>query len=147
MMDTRTRMPARVLLVISVVSNLISPFSPPVARRRRPTSVPKMDSGIRWTTSAHCAGVVDLVCSGDISAKDGVDRLVVYRHVGALEQRQSAVSALQFLAHNSDVWIASATRRALHDRFVEDSWRLFSQNRDAMAQARLEYEEVVTDAL
>ena len=106
-----------------------------------------MDAGIRLTTSAHCAGVVDLVCSGDISIKDGVDRLVVCRHVGTLEQRTSAVSALQFLARSSDVWIASATRRALHDRFVEDLWRLFTQNRYAMAQVRLEYEEVVTDAL
>ena len=85
-----------------------------------------MDPGTRWTTSAHCAGVVDLVCSGDISAKNGVDRLVVYRHVGALEQRKCAVSALQFLAHNPDVWIARATRCALHDLFVEDLWRLFS---------------------
>ena len=106
-----------------------------------------MESGTRWTTSAHCAGVVDLVLSGDISAKNGVDRLVVYRHVGSLEQRKCAVSALQFLAHNPDVWIARATRCALHDLFVEDLWRLFSQNRDAMAQVRLDYEEVVTDAV
>jgi hypothetical protein len=91
--------------------------------------------------------VVDLVLSGDISARKGVGRLVVYRHMGSLEQRKCAVSALQFLAHNPDVWIASATRRALHDLFVEDLWRLFSQNRDAMAQVRLDYEEVVTDAL
>ena len=106
-----------------------------------------MDSGTRWTTSAHCAGVVDLVCAGDISVEDGVDRLVVFRHVGTPEQRTSAVSALQFLARSPDVWIASATRRVLHDRFVEDSWLLFTQYRDAMAQARLEYEEVVTGIL
>ena len=91
--------------------------------------------------------MVDLVCDGDISVKDGVDRLVVFRHVGTPEQRTSAVSALQFLARSPDVWIASATRRVLHERFVEDSWLLFTQYRDAMAQARLEYEEVVTAAL
>ena len=106
-----------------------------------------MDSGSRWATSAHCAGVVELVLSGDISAKSGVVRLVVYRHVGSLEQRKCAVSALQFLAHNPDVWVARATRCALRDLFVEDLWRLFSQNRDAMAQVRLDYEEVVTDTV
>ena len=106
-----------------------------------------MDASIRLATSAHCAGVVDLVCDGDISVKDGVDRLVVFRHVGTPEQRTSAVSALQFLARCPDVWIASATRRVLHDRFVEESWLLFTQYRDAMVQARLEYEEVVTATL
>ena len=104
-----------------------------------------MDSGNRWATSAHCAGAVDLVLSGDISAQNGVARLVVFRHVGSLDQRKCAVSALQFLAHNPDVWVARATRCALHDLFVEDSWRLFTQNRDAMAQVRLDYDEVVTD--
>ena len=104
-----------------------------------------MDSGNRWATSAHCAGVVDLVLSGDISAQNGVARLVVFRHVGSLDQRKCAVSALQFLAHNPDVWVARATRCALHDLFVEDSWRLFTQNRDAMAQVWLDYDEVVTD--
>ena len=103
-----------------------------------------MDSDPRWTTSAHCAGVVDLVLSGDISARKGVCRLVVYRHMGSLEQRKCAVSALRFLAHNSDVWIARSTRFALHDLFVEDSWRLFTRNPDAMAQVRFDYEEVVT---
>ena len=109
------------------------------------SSVPKMDSGNRWATSAHCAGVVDLVLSGDISAQNGVVRLVVFRHVGSLVQRKCAVSALRFLAHNPDVWVARATRCALHDLFAEDSWRLFTQYRDAMAQVRLDYDEVVTD--
>ena len=88
--------------------------------------------------------MVDLVLSGDISARMGVCRLVVYRHMGSLEQRKCAVSALRFLAHNSDVWIARSTRFALHDLFVEDSWRLFTRNRDAMALVRSDYEEVVT---
>ena len=60
------------------------------------------------------------------------------------EDGKCAVSALRFLAHNSDVWIARSTRFALHDLFVEDSWRLFTRNRDAMAQVRSDYEEVVT---
>ena len=106
-----------------------------------------MDSGNRWATSALCAGVVDLVLSGEISAKNGVGRLVVYRHAGSLVQRKCAVSALQFLAHNPDVWVARATRCALRDLFVEDLWRLFSQNRDATERVRIDYEEVVTDAV
>ena len=106
-----------------------------------------MDSGNRWATSALCAGVVDLVLSGDISFRRGVNLLVVYRKTGSLEQRKCAVSALQFLAHNPDVWVARATRCALRDLFVEDLWRQFSQNRDATEQVRIDYEEVVMDAV
>ena len=40
------------------------------------------DTSARLVTCAHCAGVVDLVCEGDISVKDGVERLVVFRQVG-----------------------------------------------------------------
>ena len=106
-----------------------------------------MDPDLRLPTSPYCAGVVDLVLSGDISARKGAGRLVVYRQMGSLEQRKCAVSALRFLAHNSDVWIARSIRFALHDLFVEDSWRLFTRNRDAMAQVRFDYEEVVTDTV
>ena len=102
------------------------------------------DTSARLVTCSHCAGVVDLVCEGDISVKDGVERLVVFRQVGTSEQRMSAVSALQFLACNPDLWIASAARRVLHERFVDDSWLLFTQYREAMAQTRREYDEVVT---
>ena len=102
------------------------------------------DTSTRLVTCAHCAGVVDLVCEGDISVKDGVERLVVFRQVGTSEQRMSAVSALQFLACNLDLWISSAARRVLHERFVDDSWLLFTQYREAMAQTRREYDEVVT---
>ena len=107
----------------------------------------KMDPDPRWSTSFHCAGVVDLVLSGDISARRGVNLLVVYRKTGSLEQRKCAVSALRFLAHNPDAGIARSTRLALHDMFVEDSWRLFTRNRDAMARVRSEYDEVVTGIL
>ena len=102
------------------------------------------DTSARLVTCSHCAGVVDLVCEGDISVKDGVERLVAFRQMGTSEQRMNAVSALQFLACNLDLWIASAARRVLHERFVDDSWLLFTQYREAMAQTRREYDEVVT---
>ena len=106
-----------------------------------------MDPDPRWTTSFHCAGVVDLVLSGDISARRGVNLLVVYRKTGSLEQRKCAVSALRFLAHNPDAGIARSTRLTLHDMFVEDLWRLFTRYRDASARVRSEYDEVVTGTL
>ena len=103
------------------------------------------DTSTRYlVTCAHCAGVVELVCSGDISVTDGIDRLIVFRHSGTSEQRMSAVVALQNLACNPDLWIAHAARRVLHERFVDDSWLLFTQYREAMAQTRREYDEVVT---
>ena len=95
-------------------------------------------------TCAHCAGVVDFVCEGDISVKDGIEQLAVFRKVGTSEQRMNAVSALQFLACNPDLWIANAAQRALHERFVDDSWLLLTQYREATAQTRREYDEVVT---
>ena len=103
------------------------------------------DTSTRYlVTGAHCAGVVELVCSGDISVTDGIDRLIVFRHSGTSGQRMSAVVALQNLACNPDLWIARAARRVLHERFVDDSWLLFTQYREAMAQTRREYDEVVT---
>ena len=103
--------------------------------------VQKMDPDFRWST---CAGVVDLVLSGDISARKGVSLLVVYRQMGGLEQRKHAVVALRLLAHNADVGVARSSRLALHDMFVEDMWRLFTSNHDAIARVRSEYDEVVT---
>ena len=103
-----------------------------------------MESDPRWTTSAHCAGVVDLVLSGDISARKGVGRLVVFRKTGSLEQRKCAVAALRFLTHCPDVGIARSSRFVLHDLFVEDLWLLFTRNSDAVARVRSEYEEVVS---
>ena len=73
------------------------------------------DTNFRWLTCAHCAGVVNLVCDGDISVKDGIARLVLSLQAGTPEQRRSAVSALQFLAYNSDPGIARAAQHALHD--------------------------------
>ena len=78
-----------------------------------------------------------------MSVKDSIDRLVVFRQVGASEQRMNAVSALQFLACNPDLWIANAAQRALHERFVDDSWLLFCQYREALALTRREYDDVV----
>ena len=91
--------------------------------------------------------MVDLVWYGDISVREGVDRLVVLRQDGTPDQRTSSVAALQFLARCSDAWIARATRSVLQERLVEESWLLFTQYRDAMAQAKLEYEEVVPATL
>ena len=59
--------------------------------------------------------MVNIVCDGDISVKDGIARLVLSRQAGTHEQRRSAVSALQFLAYNSDPGIARAAQHALHD--------------------------------
>ena len=103
------------------------------------------DTSIRnLVPGAHCTGVVELVCSGDISVTDGIDRLIVFRRSGTSEQTMSAVVALQNLACNPDLWIARAARRVLHERFVDDSWQLFTQYHEAMAQTRREYDEVVT---
>ena len=145
MRDTSTREATRLPVVAASNPSLSS--SPLVVRRPRLFLVPTMVAGFRLATCAHCSGVVDLVWYGDISVRDGVARLVALRQGGTPEQRTSSVAALQFLARCPDAWIASATRRVLHDRFVEESWLLFTQYRDAMAQARLEYEEVVTAAL
>ena len=97
-------------------------------------------------TCAHCAGVVDLVREGDISVKDGIERLAVFRKVGTSEQRMSAVSALRPLAYNPDLGIASAARCVLHERFVDDSWLLFTQYREALALTMREYDDVVRAA-
>ena len=103
------------------------------------------DTSARYlVTCAHCAVVVELVWSGGMSVTDGIDRLIVFRHSGTSEQRMSAVVALQNFACNPDLWIARAARRVLHERFVDDSWLLFTQYREAMAQTRREYDEVVT---
>ena len=102
-------------------------------------------TSIRYlVTGAHCAGVVELVCSGDISVTDGIDRLIVFRRSGTSEQKVRAVVALQFLACNPDVWIARSARRVLHERFVDDAWQVFTQYHEAAAQTRREYDEVVT---
>ena len=145
MRDTSIREATRLPVVAASNPSLSSP--PLVVRRSRVFLAPTMVAGFRLATCAHCSGVVDLVWYGDISVRDGVARLVVLRQGGTPEQSTSSVAALQFLARCSDAWIASATRSVLHERLVEESWLLFTQYRDAMAQARLEYEEVVTATL
>ena len=55
-----------------------------------------------------------------------------------------AVAALRFLATCPDVGVATASRSALHDRFVEDMWYLFTRNRDDVARVRSEYEAVTS---
>ena len=98
-------------------------------------------------TCAHCDGVVNLVCDGVIPVKNGIDRLVLFRQAGTPEQRTSAVTALQFLACNLDRGIANAAQRFLRERFVDDSWQLFTQYREAIAQTMREYDEVMTAVL
>ena len=106
------------------VPSLSLAHSPPAARWRNPSFVYMTVTSSRLVTCALCAGVVDLVCEGDISVKDGIDRLILFRQAGTSEQRMNAVSALQFLACNPDLGIANAAQRALHERFVDDSWLL-----------------------
>ena len=86
--------------------------------------------------------MVDFVIFGNVSARDGVLLLSVFRKTGALEQRKCAVAALRFLAHCPDVGIARSSRIALHELFVEDMWFLFTRNSDAVARVRSEYDEV-----
>ena len=119
-----------------------SPHLFSVLTSTRPALSPKMDPDLRWSTSPYCAGVVDLVIFGNVSARDGVLLLSVFRKTGSLEHRMCAVAALRFLAVCPDVGIARASRSALHDRFVEDMWHLFTRNRDDVARVRSEYEEV-----
>ena len=102
------------------------------------------DTNFRWFTCAHCAGVVNIVCDGDISVKDGIARLVLSRQAGTPEQRRSAVSAFQVLAYNSDLGIARAAQHALHERFVDDMWQLFTKYNEDKAQTMREYNEIMT---
>ena len=75
-----------------------------------------MDTILGRATCAHCAEVVNIVCDGDISVKDGVAHLVLSRQAGTPEQRSRAVSALRFLAHNPNNRIAHVAQRALLER-------------------------------
>ena len=75
------------VVVVVVVSSFFLSYSPPVARRLSPFFVPMMDTSIRLVTCAHCAGVVELVCSGDISVTDGIDRLIVFRRSGTSDKK------------------------------------------------------------
>ena len=102
------------------------------------------DSRTSLVTCAHCAGVVNIVCDGDISVMDGIALLVVSRQAGTPEQRRSAVSALKFLAYNSDPGIARAAKHALHERFVDDMWQLFIKYQKDKAQTKRKYNEIMT---
>ena len=101
-----------------------------------------MEPVLRWSTSPFCTGVVDLVIFGNISARNGVLLLSVFRKTGSLEERKCAVAALRFLAHCHDPGVARSSRIALHELLVEDMWFLFTRNSDAVARVRSEYDEV-----
>ena len=106
------------------------------------------DTSARYlATSAHCVELVELVRSGDIAVADGIDQLIELRRSGTPEQKKNAVGALQTLACNPDVSIACAARRVLHERFVDDAWRLFIQYREAMTQTRREHDDIITAVL
>ena len=61
-----------------------------------------MDTDLGQPTYALCAEVVKFVCDGDISVKDGVTRLVLFRQAGTPEQNIWVTVALRSLAHNPD---------------------------------------------
>ena len=102
-----------------------------------------MDTDPRQATCAHCAGVVNFVCDGDISAKDGVARLVLSRQAGTPEQRSCAVSALRFLVHNPDGSIAHAAQHALLERLNDDMWQLFTKYYEEKERTRREFNEII----
>ena len=87
--------------------------------------------------------MVNFVCDGDISVKDGVARVVLPRQAGTPEQRSWAVSALRFLAHNPDSRIAHVAQRALLERLNDDMWQLFTKHYEEREQMRREYNEII----
>ena len=77
----------------------------------------------------RCAQLVELVRSGDMSVKDGIDQLMDLRRAGTPEQKKNAVGALETLIYNPDVWIARAARRFMHEQVVDEAWQLFIEHR------------------
>ena len=86
-----------------------------------------MDTDRDQQTDPTYAEVVLLVCDGDISIKDGVNRLVHLRQVGTREQNIAVTSALRSLAHNPDSCIGLVTQRALLEQLNDDLWRIFTK--------------------
>ena len=71
--------------------------------------------------------MVTLVCDGDISIKDCVNRLIHFRQGGTREQNIAVTSALRSLAHNPDSRIGLVTQRALLVQLNDDLWRIFTK--------------------
>ena len=117
--------------------------SPPVPRWGNLSLISMMDTDLGQATCAHCAGVVNLVCDGDISVKDGVARLVLSRQAGTPEQRSWAVSALRVLAHNPDSRIAHVAQCAILELRNYDMWQLFTKYYEEREQMRREYNEII----
>ena len=61
-----------------------------------------MDTDHYQQIHPNLAEVVTVVCDGDISIKDGVNRLVHFRQEGTREQNIMVTSALRSRAHNPD---------------------------------------------
>ena len=93
-----------------------------------------MDTGRDQQTDPTYAEVVILVCDGDISIKDGVNRLVHLRQVGTREQNIAVTSALRSLAHNPDNRIGLVTQRALLEQLNDDLWRIFTKYHEERKQ-------------
>ena len=84
-----------------------------------------MDTDHDQQTHPNLTEVVTLVCDGDISIKDGVNRLVHLRQEGTREQNIMVTSALRSLAHNPDRRIGFVTQRVLLEQLNDDLWRIF----------------------
>ena len=86
--------------------------------------------------------VVTLVCDGDISIKDGVNRRVHLRQEGTKEQNIMVTSALRSLAHNPDRRIGFVTQRVLLEQLNDDLWRIFTRYHEARKQIWRVYSEI-----
>ena len=101
-----------------------------------------MDTDRDQQTDPTYAEVVILVCDGDISIKDGVNRLVHFRQVGTREQNIAVTSALRSLAHNPDSRIGLVTQRAFLEQLNDDLWRIFTKYYEEREQIWLEYNKI-----
>ena len=86
-----------------------------------------MDTDHDQQTHPNLTEVVTLVCDGDISIKDGINRLVHFRQEGTREQNIMVTSALRSLAHNPDRRIGFVTQRVLLEQLNDDLWRIFTK--------------------
>ena len=102
-----------------------------------------MDTDLGQPTYALCAEVVKLVCDGDISVKDGVTRLVLFRQAGTPEQNIWVTFALRSLAHNPDSRIGLVTQRAFLERLNDDMWQILTKHYEERERMRREYNEII----
>ena len=101
-----------------------------------------MDTNHDQQTHPNLAEVVTFVCDGDISIKDGVNRLVHLRQGGTWEQNITVTSALRSFAHNPDRRIGFVTQRVLLEQLNDDLWRIFTRYYEERKQVWREYNEI-----